>query len=52
MMYNKDKSKDIQRKYNMASKDLSILRDKILAKMRMQIESKYGIHSFSDIYDL
>ena len=52
MMYNKDKSKDIQRKYKMASKDLSILRDKILAKMRKQIESKYGIHSFSDIYDL
>lgn len=52
MMYNKDKSKDIQRKYKMTSKDLSILRDKILAKMRKQIESKYGIHSFSDIYDL
>jgi len=52
MMYNKEKSKDLQRKYKMTSKDLSILRDKILVKMREQLESKYGIHSFSDIYDI
>ena len=52
MMYNKEKSKDLQRKYKMTSKDLSMLRDKILDKMRKQLESKYGIHSFSDIYDI
>lgn len=52
MMYNKERSKDIQRKYKMDSKDLAKLRDKILVKMRKRLESKYGIHSFSDVYDL
>ena len=51
-MYNKEKSKDLQRRYKVTSKDLSTLRDKVLAKMRNRLESKYGIHSFSDVYDL
>lgn len=52
MMYNKEKSKDLQRKWNMTTRDLVIVRDKILLKMREKLESKYGIHSFSDIYDI
>ena len=52
MMYNKEKSRDLQRKYKATTKDMAILRDKILAKMRAKLESEYGIHSFSDVYDL
>ena len=52
MMYNKDRAKDIQRKYKVTTKEMSELRDKVLAKMKACLESKHGIHSFSDIYDI
>ena len=51
MFYNKEKTKELQRKYNMTSRDISLIKDKVLSKMKHELESKYGIHSFSDIYD-
>lgn len=51
MFYNKEKAKEIQKKYQVTSKELAGIKEKILLKMRNDLESKYGIHSFSDIYD-
>ena len=48
---NKEKSLDIQLKYSVDAKQISIIKAKILAEMRKKLESEYGIHSFSDIYD-
>lgn len=50
MFVNREKSKDIQFKYDVTSKDIAIIKEKILSKMRENLEQKYGIHSFSDLY--
>lgn len=52
LFYNKERSKDIQRMYGVSSKDISLIKDKILASMRSQLETQYGIHSFSDVYEV
>ena len=51
LFYNKERAKDIQRMYGVTSKDISQIKDKILKNMRQRLESQYGIHSFSDIYE-
>lgn len=52
MFYNKEKSRDIQLKYDVTAKDIATIKSKILMHMKDRLESKYGIHSFSDIYDI
>ena len=51
MFYNREKSRDIQFKYGVTPRDIAVTKEKILKIMRTQLEMKYGIHSFSDIYD-
>lgn len=51
VFYNKEKNKEISRRYNVDTKTISMVKDKILAKMRDKLETQYGIHSFQDIYD-
>lgn len=51
LFYNRERAKDIQRMYGVTSKDISQIKDKILKNMRQRLESQYGIHSFSDIYE-
>lgn len=52
LFYNKEKTKDIQLMYDVTARDLNAIKCKVLSKMRESLESKYGIHSFSDIYDI
>ena len=51
MIYNKDRSRDIQFKYNVNAKDMALVREKILSKMRDSLKYTYGIESFSSVYD-
>ena len=52
LFYDKERAKDVQRIYGVTSKDISQIKDKILKTMRSRLESHFGIHSFSDIYDI
>lgn len=49
MFYNHERAKDIQRKYNITTKDMTAIKSKILSKMRKTLEDKYNIESFMDI---
>jgi RNA polymerase sigma factor (sigma-70 family) len=49
MFYNHERAKDIQRKYNITTKDMTAIKSKILSKMRKTLEDKYSIESFMDI---
>lgn len=51
LFYNRERAKDVQQMYGVTSKDISQIKDKILKSMRSRLESQFGIHSFSDIYD-
>ena len=51
MFYNREKSRDIQRKYNVTNHDMSAIKNHVLSLMRKKLEMKYDVHSFSDIYD-
>lgn len=52
MFYYREKAKDIQREYGITQKDMTEIKDKVLKSMRAKLESHYGIHSFSDVYDI
>lgn len=52
MFYNKEKPRDISRKYNLESKDIAIIKTKILDKMRNHLKMTYQINSYSDVYDV
>ena len=52
LFYNKEKSRDIQSKYGVTSKDVATAKMKILKIMKEQLAYKYGIHSFSDVYTI
>lgn len=52
IFYNREKTKDIQRKYHIDSKEIFEIKTKVLSYMRESLESNYGIHAFSDIYDM
>ena len=52
LFYNKEKSKEIQRIYGVTSKDIAAIKDKILKSMKARLENHFGIHSFSDVYDI
>ena len=52
MFYNKEKTRDISRKYNMESKDIATIKTKILDKMRDHLKVTYQINSYSDVYDM
>lgn len=49
LFYNKEKSRDVQCKYGVTSKDVAAAKVKILKIMKEQLACKYGIHSFSDV---
>lgn len=51
LFYNRERAKDIQLMYGVTSKDLSEIKHKVLKSMRAHLESRFGIHSFSDIYE-
>ena len=48
IFYNHERAKDVQRKYNVTSKDISAIKSKILSKMRSTLKDK-GIHSYVDL---
>ena len=50
--FNKEKTRYIAQKYNLDTKSIATIKDKILKKMKSKLETEYGIHSFSDIYDI
>ena len=52
MFYNKEKTRDIARKYCLDTKEISTIKTKILDKMRIHLMTSYGIKSYSDIYDI
>ena len=52
LFYNREKPRDIQLIYDVTAKDVHAIKDKVLKSMKEKLESKYGIHSFSDIYDI
>ena len=52
LFYNKEKSSDVQLMYDVSAKEISIIKRKILSKMKDNLETHYGIHSFSDIYEM
>lgn len=52
LFYNKEKSKDVQRVYGVTSKEIALIKDKVLKSMRSRLEDHFGIHSFSDVYDI
>ena len=52
MFIENEKSRDLQIKYDLTPKEISTIKRKILKHMRGRLESSYGIHSFSDVYDL
>ena len=51
LFYNREKSRDVQMKYGMTSKDVANAKMKILKIMKNQLAEKYGITKFSDIYE-
>ncbi len=51
LFYNKERAKDVQLMYGVTSKDISLIKDKILKSMRERLETHFGIHSFLDVYD-
>ena len=51
LFYNKERAKDVQRMYGVTSKDISMIKEKILKNMRERLETHFGIHSFLDVYD-
>ena len=48
---NKEKTRDLTLKYDLTSREIASIKSKILSYMRNKLESKHGIHSFSDIYE-
>lgn len=52
IFYNKEKTKDVARKYKLETKDISIIKEKVLDLMRDRLKDNYGIKSYSDIYDI
>lgn len=50
LFYNREKSRDIQSKYGVTSKEVASAKAKILKIMKEQLADKYGIYSFSDVY--
>lgn len=51
LFYNKERSKDVQRIYGVTSKDIALIKEKILKNMRDHLENHFGIHSFLDVYE-
>ena len=51
LFYNREKSKDVQFKYGVTSKEIAGVKSKILGMMKAQLADKYGIKKFSDIYE-
>ena len=49
LLYNHERAKDIQRKYNVTSREISDIKSKILAKMRTTLKDRYGIDSYLDL---
>ncbi len=49
LFYNREKTRDIQFKYGVSSKDISDAKVKILKIMKDRLEEKYGICSFADV---
>ena len=52
LFYNRERAKDIQRIYGVTSKDISIIKEKVLKNMKNHLKTQYGINSFSDINDI
>lgn len=50
LFYNKEKSRDVQMKYGVSSKEIANTKVKILKIMKNKLAEKYGIYDFSDIY--
>lgn len=51
LFYNREKARDLQIKYGVTPKEIINAKDKILKIMRSQLSLKYGINSFSDVYE-
>ena len=51
LFYNREKSRDVQLKYGVTSKDVVNAKTKILKIMKNELSEKYGIHSFSDVHE-
>lgn len=51
LFYNRERAKDIQLMYGVTSRDISIIKDKILKSMKKHLETQFGIHSFLDVYE-
>ena len=51
LFYNREKAKDLQLKYGVTPRDITNAKEKILKIMKNQLAVKYGIHSFSDVYE-
>ena len=49
LFYNREKSRDVQLKYGVSSKDVANTKVKILKIMKTQLAEKYGITKFSDV---
>lgn len=52
MFYNKEKTRDISRKYNLETKDIAVIKTKILNKMRDHLKMTYKINSYSELFDM
>lgn len=52
IFYNKEKTRNIALKYNLETKDIAIIKEKILTMMRNKLKNEYEINSYSDIYDV
>ena len=52
VFYNKEKTRDVARKYCLDTKEIAAIKTKILDKMRAHLAASYGIKSYSDVYDI